>query len=235
VRDDKCFLTRHEPWKGEAQRQHCNGKLPDVNLGRFIPGRGEVKAQATVSGVARVERQRANDEPREQQCGDAPESIARVGIELGCERINDKQNDRNDAALQDRLRLGEVVKGIAVEARAAVKVFLLSDFSPGRVDPDTDQCKEEIDDPDAEVLGGGTGELRTDRAGLRSRAIKRRGCGTCARNPIRVGGRFVLNDDAPRILYVSRIKPENALSLIYGLYISRELMTVEYRIREVIA
>ena len=208
VRDDECFLARHEPWKPEAQRQHCDGKLADVNLGGFIPGRRKVEAQTAVRGVSRVEAERPYDQPREQQYGDAPEGIARVGIELGRERINDKQNDRDDAALQNGLRVTEVIERVAVEARAAVKVSLLPDLRPCRVDPESDQREEQIDDPDTEVLGGGTGELGTNGAGLRSRSIKRRGCGTCARSPICIRCRLPLSDDAPRILCVSRIKPE---------------------------
>jgi hypothetical protein len=166
VRDDERFLARHEPRKPEAQRQHCDGKLADVNLGRFIPGRRKVEAQTAVRGVSRVEAERPYDQPREQQYGDAPEGIARVGIELGRERINDKQNDRDDAALQNGLRVTEVIERVAVEARAAVKVSLLPDLRPRRVDPARDQREEQIDDPDTEVLGGGTGELGTNGAGL---------------------------------------------------------------------
>jgi hypothetical protein len=158
-----------------------------------------------------------------------------VGIKLGRERINDKQNDRDDAALQNGLWVTEVIERVAVESRVAVKVSLLPDLRPRRVDAERDQREEQIDDPDPEVLAGGTRELGTNDADLRSRSIKRRGCGTCVRSPISIFCRLPLSDDAPRILCVFRIRPEKSLSLVNGLTISCALMTTEYRIRTEIA
>ena len=161
-----------------------------------------------------------------QQHRNCPARIARGRIELGGKRIKNEQDECDDATLQDRLRVAEVIEGVAVEARAAVKVFLLSDFRPRRIDAERNKGKEEIDDPDAKVLGGRAGKLRTNRADLRSSAIKRRGCDASARSPTRTRSRFGRRDDPPSLLfYVSSIRPENATYLTASLHVGCELMT----------
>ncbi len=170
VREDECLLARHEPRKGEPQGEAHDERHADVDADRLTGRRRKVEAQAPVRRVARVEHERAHDEPGQPQQEHPPHRVSRGRVELARERVDYEYDECDDPSLQDRLGAGEIIERIAVEAGAAVEVALLADLRPRRVDPQRDEREEEIDDPDAEVLGGRAGELRPeDSLGCRRR------------------------------------------------------------------
>src|SRR5207245_11348958 len=75
----------------------------------------------------------------------------------------------------DRPRAVKRVETIPVQARAAVEIPALADLRPGGIDPERREREEQVDDPDAEILGGRAGELRLDQALVGVEGVRRTG------------------------------------------------------------
>src|SRR5213076_3423951 len=136
----------------------------DIDAGRLLRGRLEVEAQAAVGRVARIEGERANHQPRKRKHARGPERIAGLRIELSRKGVDREDSDGDDPPVEDRLRAGEVVEAVPVQPRAAVEIPALADLRPGGIDPERSEREKEVDDPDAEILGGRAGELRLEQA-----------------------------------------------------------------------
>jgi hypothetical protein len=126
---------------------------------RFAVPAVEVEAQVPVARVRRVEAHRAHEEPGNERREREKHVGAAARRDAAGEGVRQERSERDGAALQDRHRITVVFEVAAGDPRVAVEVALLPHFRPGRIDAERDDRKEEVDDPDAEILARVAGEF----------------------------------------------------------------------------
>src|SRR5205807_8378560 len=164
LRHDERLLPRHEPRESEPGGQDDDREHADIDAGCLLCRSLKVEAQAAVGRIARIEAERAKEQPRKRKHSRGPERIAGLRVELSGNSVNREDGEGDDPAVEDGLRAGKVVEAIPVQARAAVEIPALADLRPSGIDPEASEREEKVGDPDAEILGGRAGELRLDQA-----------------------------------------------------------------------
>jgi hypothetical protein len=139
----------------------------------FAVGAAETEAEAAPRGVAGVEGESADEEPRHgdrEDEGEAEVEDRRDGLAEG-----EQQEERGDdeVAFEDFYGVGEILEGVAEEAGVGVKIAALADLGPRGVEAERDDGEEDVDDPDFEILLPFAGE---DRGVRRLRRWRRRWC-----------------------------------------------------------
>src|SRR5579862_1013584 len=126
-----------------AKEQHAE----DVRLRAL-----EAEAHVAVGRVARVELQRALDDPGHRR-RDADDGGDRgQEMDLLQQRVSGEYHEHDDPALEDGHRVAEILERRVVQQRVAVEVALAAHLGPRRIDAERDDAQADVDDPDAEIF-----------------------------------------------------------------------------------
>lgn len=112
-----------------------------------------------------LEAPRLHEQPGHAEHGEGKEGEGRPRLDLGGDVEDRIAAEGDQTALQDLDRPRVVFEGRAVEARVSVEVSEPPHLGPGGIDADGHDGKEQVHDPDPEILAARRAELETEAAG----------------------------------------------------------------------
>ena len=130
----------------------------------------EAEAHAAPAGVAELEALGAREQHRAKRVEHRQHREAGALGPLERMAVADQQRQRQHAADQDAARIAVEIEAVARQQRVPREPARLAALGPGGVDAQRRQRQQGIDDPDAEILAAGAGELQSLLMQLREQA-----------------------------------------------------------------
>ena len=136
----------------QAQGKHRQERPQDIGHHRLSDAAAEAETDIAIHAVARVEGQGADHDPGKEQQEDQAQNRPCRREEFGDYDIDDEDGKGNQSSDQDLQRSCRVLEAAAVDIRIAVEVLLVAHLGPGRVDAESQDREQDIDDPDLEIF-----------------------------------------------------------------------------------